>query len=170
MRTDARVREPNVAKPFFRSGTITVTNTFTEVAIATGLLPSGGYGYRILDIEFGHTVANAPFVLGTTTPTWNIKGQLTAQSKTAILAYDDPALLAGGCLGQMGLLTTSGVQQLDFELPWELNIPSEVIVVTPNIYLGLVTSSAQVSAYFSARVYYEPVKLSEVEILRIISG
>lgn len=154
----------------FLSGTkqLTGVNTYTEAAIPTGITPEGGYGFRILDVEVAADMAGSVFSGALYA---GIEMQLTKESVGAMIGFDDARVLAylkrdsvtGSAIANDGTIFSN-------EWPWELNMSGEVLTVSPNLYLGLDSFGATAQITFNYRVYYDLVKLSELEILRILQG
>lgn len=134
-------------------------DSFVQDAITTGLVPADGFAFKltrmVYDVNPLPLVANCDRTFS-----------LTRDTKTAVCKYDDPDTL----FMQMDVarLVTSG----GFIAPASgmIDFPDGIYVVEPTIYLQLDSSTTSLTMTMNARFYYEEVKLSEVEILRLLNN
>jgi hypothetical protein len=149
----------------FLSGTATqgVADAYAETAITTNLDPAKGMGFKILRIDFAFDTtvalqsiaADSLFYFG-----------LSRDTKAAVVEMDDT-----DCIMRMGVaiaLVTSGMTTLPYE--YSFTPPDGVFIVEPTTYLQLDSVATGLTLIMHARIYYEEVKLSEIEILRLLNN
>lgn len=147
----------------------TNTGTYTSTAISTGVTTDGGFGIRITDVEIGGPTGQTSPIVLSTTGDFSLKAQVTRDAQTAMLGFSDTRVLAYYNLNMSSIVTTSGSEIMQTEWPQEMWLGGETLVVSPTIYFGL-TSTGQGTVNVEVRMYYEMVKLSEIDILRILQG
>lgn len=147
----------------YLSGTNTQAgaDTFNQAQIDTALLPENGVVYRVnsIDIEFPGTFNNI------SADCW-IRWSITRDTKTAAGALNDPDTVYLN--GFSWALTTSGgalVPTVFRERQLE-----GLYIVEPVIYIQLQSASTGVANSANWRIYYDEVKMSEVDILRILAN
>lgn len=170
-RTDARPVPTNKQTQSFRATLGSVTNTYSSTTISTGITPAGGFGLRILDVNITQQAADqAPLAVSAALATGGAYSiQVTKDVQTAMLSMTDQRILAAAFVAVSGDgLAAATVASI--ELPLELWLPQEEIIVTPNLYVGSKTNAATLTAKFDIIIQYETVQMSELEILRILNG
>jgi len=135
-------------------------DAFIQDSITTGLIPADGFAFKITKMLVDWSAGMA-----------SVNGSerqlsLTRDTKTAIARYDDPDTLF--FFGEMSRLVTSGLQITPEG--YSFDFPDGLYVVEPTIYLQVDGNATTVAYTVNARLYYEEVKLSEVEILRLLNN
>jgi hypothetical protein len=141
--------------------TQTANDVFTSVAVNTGLTVDGKAGWQIQAVECywadGAAVASGDWFL-------NAK-VATIPTSTSFQDDDEIARI------DWGLQNTGGVA---VAVPYEpfkgLALAEGRVTVQPFIYLGIESSGTANSNDVVFRVYYEIVKLSDLEVLRLLAG
>lgn len=137
-------------------------DAFVQAQEYTGIDAGSGYGWMLKRIEVMFPLAQ---VLEGIAADFSIALSLTLSTQTAVKSLDDSNTLYAD--GIAVPLTTSGVTEVDRK--WEWIAPSGVIVVAPSVFAQLDSTGTSLSLTAHMRVYYEEVKLSEVEILRMLT-
>lgn len=135
-------------------------DTFVQASVATDIIPEEGLVYKItgIDVQINSGIqaisADCSFY-------WSF----TRDTKTALapLSDDDCLLLDGFCVS----LTTSGQVYLPATYRYA-NLG--LYLVEPIVYVQLSTTATGITNAINTRIYYEEVKMSEVEILRILNN
>lgn len=133
-------------------------DAFVEAQIDTGILPENGVGFKILRLEILR-----PYLPGiqACSREWSI----TRDTKTAVANLSDPDCIYVD--GNRCILVTSGMNIEQLREEHEL---SSVYIVEPTIYCQLDSALTVQAATMYMRLHYEEVKMSEVEILRILNN
>jgi len=135
-------------------------DAFIQDSITTDLVPADGFAFKITKMLVDWSVGMA-----------NVNGSerqlsLTRDTKTAIARYDDPDTLF--FFGEQSRLATSGFGVTP--QGYSFDFPDGLYVVEPTIYLQVDSTATTFTYTVNARLYYEEVKLSEVEILRLLNN
>lgn len=153
---------PQVAQ--FRNITLTQgsADAFVQGTEPTGIDPAHGIGWELTRIElfFANTVT-----LEALSADNSVAWSLTRDSETAVMSLDD-----ADCLHANGFavpLTTSGEVFVPRLYVW--TPPPGLVIVSPNLYAQLDSTGTGLTLVATMRVYYESVKLSELEVLRMLS-
>lgn len=134
-------------------------DAFVQDTVPTNLIPSDGFAFKLKHIMFDRTSANL-------VASGDISFSLTRDTKTAVVKYDDPDTIFFHT--ELIKMTTSGA--IVSPGSGVITFPDGIFVVEPNIYLQLDSTATTVVNSMNARIYYEEVKISEVEILRILNN
>lgn len=136
-------------------------DTFVEAQVSTEILPENGLSYRVTFIELLFT--NPMNVLSADC---RIRWSITRDTKTGFAALSDPDSILSDEIDVS--LTTSG----QLLIPQRYAYPAlpGIYIVEPTIYLQLFSASSGTTNVMDARIYYEEVKLSELDILRILNN
>ena len=135
-------------------------DTFTAVALALPAL-DGKSGYQFNGLEVystnGNTIAAVDFVLN---------AELQVQSTVALFTDDELIARIG-----WGVQNTAGVAvALPFETRKELSLFEPRVTVQPLIYVGISSSGTAIANVIDFRVYYEVIKMTELDYLRLLAG
>ena len=137
-------------------------DAFVQGSVATELVPADGLAILITQVEFVFkTVVNLA-VVGSYITQWS----LTRDTKTAVAFYDDTDCVLSDAVS--GAMTTSGANggpQRFFYQP-----PSGIIIVEDTIYGQLDSTNTTLANECDVLIQYENIKLSEVEILRLLNN
>jgi len=137
-------------------------DAFVQASEATGIDPGAGKGWLLTRVETWFPIAS------------NLQGMsadaavhfaLTRDSKAALSDLSDSDVIF--CDGFSNALTTSGevvVPNLYVNV-----LPEGTVIVEPTIYAHLDSTATGLTMTAHMRIYYEEVRLSEIEILRMLS-
>jgi len=136
-------------------------DTFTAVAIDTNLTVDGKAGWSISAIE-AYWVDGAAVAAGD----WSIHAKLaTIATSTSFVDDDEIARV------DWGLQNTGGVA---VSVPYEpfrgISLPEPRVTVQPIIYVQVESSGTAQANDVIFRVYYDIVKLTDLEVLRLLAG
>lgn len=149
----------NIAR--FRNITLTQggADAFVQATEATGISPSSGVVWmlRRAEIEFPQSVA-----LQNVSADFAIHIALTRDPKAAMSDLNDSDTLM--VEGFFGSLTTSG--QIVLPQTTVHEFPDGILVVEPNLYAHLDSAATGLTLTAHLRLFYDEVKMSEVDILR----
>lgn len=150
-----------VAKYIAGTATQGGADAFVEVEIATDLIPADGYAFEIdhVDFEIGSDIS----AIGAD------HRIAVALSRDAQLAM--PVLSAVECYYKRMMnwsLTTSGCWFNDSTWTW--TPPAGIFLVEPSTWFQLDSDSTAIALTVYVRIWYKEVKLTEVEILRLLSN
>ena len=152
----------NIAR--FRNITMTQggADAFVQTSEVTGIDPSSGRGWALRRAEIQFPQAAGLQGLSADSA---IHWALTRDSKTAMSDLNDQDTIFAG--GIFNALTTSG----EIALPsvHMHTFPDGIIVVEPILYAHLDSAATGLILTAHMRLFYEEVKLSEVEILRMLA-
>lgn len=141
--------------------TQTGNDTFTTGSIATGLTVDGKAGWSIIAIE-AYWVDGAAVAAGD----WTLNAKLATVSTSTSFVDDDEIARV-----DWGLQNTGGVA---VSVPYEpfkgISLAEPRITVQPTIYVGVESTSTGQANDVVFRVYYEIVKLTDLEVLRLLAG
>lgn len=141
--------------------TQTGNDLFTAVTIATGLTADGKAGWQINAIE-AYWADGAAVAAGD----WSVHAILSTSS--TITTFDDDDEIARI---DWGLQNTGGVAVAVPYDPFKgLALAEPRITVQPNIYVSIDSSGTGQANDIFFRIYYEIVKLTENEVLRLLAG
>jgi hypothetical protein len=152
-----------IAKYLSANATMAGADAFKETAITTNLNPADGYAFQVERIEF--SLNNA--IAGWAGADSNFQVVLARDTKLAIAKLSDPDVMYKKTLVLI-LLTAAGFAWVDGTWTWIA--PSGVYIVEPTIYLQIDADATGLTMDLDARIFYSEVKLSEVEILRLLNN
>lgn len=136
-------------------------DTFTSAAIATALTVDGKVGWNIMAME-AYWSDGAAVAAGD----WYLNAKLATISTTTAFSDDDEI-----CRLDWGMQNTGGVA---VSVPYEpfrgLSLAEPRVTVQPNIYVSVESSGTSQANDVIFRVYYEIVKLTDLEVLRLMAG
>lgn len=135
-------------------------DAFVQGSVATDIVPEDGVIQQVRQIVVAVSTA-----LSGAQADLEIEWSFTRDTKTAISLYsDDDCLLYDGFTGA---LVTSGYAT--FSKSFRYNDVSGIYLVEPTLYMQLDSAGTTVSLSAQARVFYEEVRASEVDILRVLN-
>ena len=137
-------------------------DAFVQVAETTGIDPVSGRAWMLRSMDICFPQDNA---LANVSADFSIHWSLTRDSKAAIAGLDDgDCIVAGGIYGS---LTTSG--QIVLPACYHHEFESGIMAVEPTLYFQLDSNATGLTLSPDVRLYYDEVKLSEVDILRMLT-
>jgi len=137
-------------------------DAFVEDSEVTNIVPSEGRAFLITEI----TVYIEPSSFYTASSDFFIAWSLTRDSKLAIAQYDDPECFLSD--GIAHLLTTSGSSIINTS--YRYNPPGGILLVEPSVYFQLDSTGVGGAVTAYARLAYDEVKVTEVDILRLLNN
>jgi len=150
--------------PIYKTVTVTEggADAFAETPIVTEISAADGMIWKVLGLE----IAFDPAQLSGVSADGSIQWQLTRDTKNAISNYADPDVVMRG--GLAWALTTSGMILMPVDQRW---VPvGDCIFAEPTIYVALDSTATGAALVITARIYYELVKATELEILRMLQN
>jgi hypothetical protein len=153
----------NVTKYLYSTVIQGGADAFICTALATDLNPSDGYAFKIVAVEGNFSTAIA---MQGMSADCKVMWALSRDIKVAMADLNDTDLIFRDGFYQG--LTTSGAFIREDGFKWVPN--HDVYIVEPNIYLVLDSDATGIQISMAWRIYYEEVKLTEVEILRLINN
>ena len=147
---------------------VTVTqgaaDAFVQVSDATSISPSAKVAWLIKRIQ---VMFDLDVLLENVSADFAIAWAVARATDTTVPSLDDNDTLHAD--GISGSLTTSGQILIPKLYDWEA--PSEgLLMVSPTLYFTLDSTATGLTLSADFRIWYEEVTLSELEILRLISG
>lgn len=141
--------------------TQSASDTFTTVTLETGITAAGKFGWQINAIE-AFWADGAAAAAGD----WSLNAKLaTVSTSTNFQDTDEIARLS------WGLQNTGGVAVAVPYDPYKgFGLLEPRITVQPELYIGVESSGTNQANDVVFRVYYEIVKLSDLEVLRLLQG
>jgi len=141
--------------------TMGAADAFIEGVIPTGIIPANGMAFQLLKLEL---------LFQTTLSGISADGYviwaLTRDTKAAMAYYDDDDVILAD--GFDNALTTSG--QVILPRRHVYDFPEGVYIVEPNLYVQNLSGATGSAIHTHWRLWYEEVKLTEVEILRLLNN
>lgn len=137
-------------------------DAFVQGTETTGISPSMGIAWVLTRLEVFFPQSNA---LQNVSADFSVHWSLTRDSKTAVSDFSDADCMAAG--GFYGSLTTSG--QIILPAYYQYEFGSGLLVVEPEVYFQLDSAATGLTLSPGVRLHYEEVKVSEVEILRMLT-
>lgn len=136
-------------------------DTFVQGSVDTGILPENGLAYKVNEIEISFSSSFAGLSADAVCR-WSV----TRDTKTGVAALSDPDVFLED--GFAVSLTTSG----QILVPQKYRYPglSGVYLVEPTVYAQLGSSGTGLTNVATMRLYYETIKVSEIDILRILNN
>ncbi len=136
-------------------------DTFDEGSVSTEILPENGLAFAIRAIELSFLSG-----LAAVSADWEILWSMSRDTKTAACAPTDPDCMLYD--GRSGSLTTSGTFLNTRRVHYDA-LPG-IFIVEPTIYAQLSSAATGITLDANFRIWYEEIKLSEVEILRVLNN
>jgi hypothetical protein len=136
-------------------------DAFAQGSVSTGIVPEEGIGLEVIGLEFV-----MPISLNTISADSEILWSLARDTKTAVVSFNDDDCITYD--GRSFALTTSGTYEIHNS--YRYAPVHGTFLVEPTIY-GQVDSTSTgltITAYW--RIYYQEVKMSEVDILRVLNN
>lgn len=149
----------NIAK--YLSATLTQgsADAFVEAAITTNLVPADGYAFKVSHIAYDG-------LLQAGVNNSYCEFAISRDTKTAVPHYDDPDTLF--YFKRRAVFATSGLSLEN--VSDVLTLQNGIYIVEPTIYVDMDSSATAAVQTMNIRIYYEEVKLTEVEILRLLNN
>lgn len=148
----------------FKSATLTEggADAFVQTTIDTELIPEDGVAWEITQIDF----LISPDQLAALAADSYIQLSITRDTKAAVASYNDVDCVMSEALAFS--LTTSGVAAMECNRKYIP--PAGTIFVEPTIYLQLDSNGTGAAMVVYVRLHYRTVKVTELEILRLLQN
>lgn len=131
--------------------------------VSTGISTAATYGWMIDKIEFDIATLTA-IPLATDQ---DIRIQVARGAQTAFLDFDDDDVI---CQWQTFIPTIAGsVGNPVFQMPYVWIPPTNYVVANPIITVLMDSTSTGIALVGRCRFFYFPVKMSELDLLRILA-
>lgn len=137
-------------------------DAFAQVSEVTGIDPVSGRAWMLRAMDVSFPPDNT---LAAVSADFSIHWSLTRDSKAAVAGLDDSDCIEAG--GIYGSLTTSG--QILLPSVYHHTFEEGIIVVEPMLYFQIDSNATGLTLSPDVRLYYDEVKLSEVDILRMLT-
>jgi hypothetical protein len=136
-------------------------DAFVEGELDTGIIPENGEAWLINRIEM-----QFPAILSGISADSNIDWSITRDSKASVVGFSDPDTVYYD--GFVNALTTSG--QVIIPTLRTYTPEAGTIFVEPTIFAQLDSATTGLTMQCYMRIYYELVKVTEIEILRLLNS
>ena len=138
-------------------------DSYKETAITTELIPANGFAFSIKKMEFCLADTGATLIQNVAQ---RLLVALSRDTKAAMPELSDADVLYKKSI-DFGAVTSGG---LEIERSFEYAPAGGLFIVEPTIYLQFDTTATSIANTLYARIFYEEIKLSEVEILRLLNN
>jgi len=137
-------------------------DAFVQGTIATGIVPADGLIQKIVRVVFQFNAQSFDGIASDCSVYWSI----ARDTKTAVAALSDADSILYDGLDIA--FTTSGAVMVPLTYTYE---PSDgFFIAEPNIYVQLDSNATGETMTCNVRMFYEEVRASEVDILRLLNG
>lgn len=136
-------------------------DAFVQGSVATDIVPEDGLALQVIGMEF--VLATA---LQGVSADFEIAWSLTRDTKLAVTSYSDTECILFD--GVAGSLTTSGQILIGYRFPYPAI--EGIFLVEPTIYGQLDSSATGLTLTGYWRIYYQEVRMTEVDILRVLNN
>lgn len=149
----------------YLSGTLTqsVADAYVELGIATGIVPADGYALQIERIEWCGKDTDTAWQVATAQ---RLMLAISRDTKTAMPEFSDPDVLWKNVI-EFGVVTSGAFER---ERSKTIIPPEGLFIVEPTVYVQMDSTSFGQVLDFDFRLYYSEVKLTEIEILRLLNN
>lgn len=141
----------------------TASNATTSVEIATGLTVDGKAGWSITGMRFSLPNLSAGHVA---TVDCNVFIQVNTETGNQVFVDKDS--IFNQCLQFSGIAASTTSLQVFGDGTVVLPLPR--VTVQPTIYLTVISNGMAVPLQADIELYYEIVKLSDLEVMRLLQG
>lgn len=140
-------------------------DAFATTELQTGISTAARYGWMIERVEFA---VSAGFVAAPQTADVDLIMQIVqGQTPVALLPPDDMDLVCEWRNLIPGIAAAVDAYLFPGGFTWWA--PENLVIVDPTLYLSIDSSASAVANTGYARIYYYPVELSELDILRMLA-
>lgn len=150
--------------PRYLSATLTQggADAFVQATVLTDIVPENGYGLRVIGVEIEQRTADV--VAAAANSIWEMS--FARDTKAAIADLADPDVWMTWKLVNRVVASGASLQECS-----RLIVPAATsILVEPYVYIQLDSASTGVANVVNVRIHYEEVKLTEIEILRLLNN
>jgi len=143
-------------------------NGFIQATVATGVTPQVGYGLILLGWEWQLAPTSSVSAAATM---FNLNVVMTKDTQTAILGETNTNVLSASGLLVFGPAAANvGLGLIQQPVAIDLQKYGQILAVTPNLYVSVDSTGLTSALTVEGRIFYESIKLSELEILRILQA
>ena len=149
------------------SATQASADAFAATVISTGISTTGNFGWLLKRIEF--EVDPDIIVAAPQTADCSLQLQVAAgvqQSNPLLPNSNDFVAQMQMCMP--GIAASTSAYSLPTQYVWEA--PDNLVLVDPDLTLILDSTGTGAVNVGTARIYYFPIELNELDILRLIAG
>lgn len=140
-------------------------DAFATTRIETGISTAAQYAWMLDRVEF---YLNPVAFAGTAGADSDIQIQLAQGAvPTAVLTPTDPNLICRSSFSIVAQGTPAALQMIPGEFTW--TAPENFVIVDPSIHLLVDSSATTLSNVVYTRIWYWPVQVSEMDLLRMIA-
>jgi len=137
-------------------------DAFAEITEPTGISPASGFCWELIRVEV--MIPNS-VAIEAIAADFSISWALSRDTSAALADLSDAdTIYAEGFAVPLNTNGSAEVNRL-----WTYTPPPGTIVVSPNIYGTIDSTGTSLTLDIDMRVYYQEVKISEVEILRLLT-
>lgn len=136
-------------------------DTFTTASISTGLTADGKSGWQINAIE-AYWVDGVSIAAGD----WNLIAKVaTISTSTSFVDDDEIGRVAWGMQNTGGVAVAVPLEPLK-----GIKLEEPRVTVQPTLYLGVESTATSNANDVVFRIYYDIIKLTDIEVLRLLAG
>lgn len=140
-------------------------DAFVTAQIATGISTAAKYGWMLERVEFG---VNQAIVAAPQTADCDFQCQIgQGVAPASIYPASSADLICERRVAIPGI--AAAVNAYPLELYWTWRAPENYVIVDPTLNVVLDSTNTAVANSMICRVYYYPIQLQELDILRLIS-
>jgi hypothetical protein len=139
-------------------------DAFVEATITTDLVPANGYAFEVDRIECAFTTACGMALIAAAS---EISFAMAKDTKLAVPELTDQDAyfkIQGSCAPVASATLVGDV------MPSFIVRPDKMVIVEPEIYAQLDSTNTTKTLVLNGRIFYREVKLTEVEILRLLNN
>lgn len=149
---------PRVSELVTQSG----ADTYTEVEVLTGLTADGKAGWEIYAIEAFWSDGQAPAAADHQV---NVLVKTIETTQTAFGSDDEIGRVAWMMQNTAGVAVAVEIEPIK-----QLQLFEPRVTVQPSIYIGVASANTAQANDLYVVVYYNIVKLTDLEVLRLLAG
>lgn len=139
-------------------------DAFATTRIETGISTAARYGWMIDTVEFYLDVAASGWANADCSAQFQL---LQGTVPTAVLAPTSADFICEARYAKMADGTPASTQTIPLTSQWKA--PENFVIVDPAIHLAIDSTSTNVANTVVVRIFYWPVELSEMDLLRMLS-
>jgi hypothetical protein len=141
-------------------------DAFATTVVSTGISTTGNFGWLLKRIEF--EVDPDIIVVAPQTADCSLQLQVAAGVQTNLVLPNSNDFVAQMQMCMPGIAASTSAYQLPTQYVWEA--PDNLVLVDPDLTLILDSTGTGAANVGTARIYYFPIELNELDILRLIAG
>jgi hypothetical protein len=138
-------------------------NGVVAVLVPTGLTVDGRSGWNILGVTI-----NLPTLNNGLVQTADCTGVLQVNTESGSQSFLDPDNICTAYFLQNGMAASTSAFMVDPLKQIQLPVPR--LTVQPELFIYFFTSGMSVALYAEVEIFYDIVKLSDLEVMRLMQG